>query len=315
MGKVTTHSSNDNLTIQALIEMMHSKIAMAEFNQNGIQCTLGINKNRAREVKRIGLYNNDFFYTRDYKMMSMVNAVTKSKTKKSKVHLIVDSEGCITGLRNPNFRLSGKRVVEPSDDSTTKAPTALSADIVWLDELETPVKHVVEEVFSTDNEVAKNVPFEGEQKRRFDDGVAAGHILAKVVVALSLITIAFAIFTPKAEATEFEFFGEKWKPFIEIGVGYKFDEKTTRYGSYWDTTDFTFKGVKDNGEAFEMVNPMLFDGKVFNDPISAELTLGITNDIWTLSIHHSSQYFSNKPFNDEQEYSKTELLLSYRIWL
>lgn len=73
-------------------------------------------------------------------------------------------------------------------------------------------------------------------------------------------------------------------PYVKIGAGYKVQE-----------IDIKFK-----------------DGSATH-PISARIEAGIKQGDWTYGVSHHSQWFTGKPFNDNMEYSKTELFVDY-IW-
>lgn len=75
-------------------------------------------------------------------------------------------------------------------------------------------------------------------------------------------------------------------PYVKVGVGYKVAE-----------TNLFHKGER------------------VNDPISARMELGMETETITYGISHHSQYFSGFPFNNDHEYSKTELFVDYKIKL
>lgn len=74
-------------------------------------------------------------------------------------------------------------------------------------------------------------------------------------------------------------------PYVKVGVGYKLQSTEVR----WD------------------------DGRVGDDPISARFEVGYENNIISYGVSHDSQWFTGKPFNDNMEYSKTELFIDYKF--
>lgn len=68
-------------------------------------------------------------------------------------------------------------------------------------------------------------------------------------------------------------------PYAKVGIGYKIEEETITW-------------VDAEGKRTE-----------FDDPITARFELGS----WSYGLSHDSQYFTGKPFNNDHEYSKTEI--------
>lgn len=77
-------------------------------------------------------------------------------------------------------------------------------------------------------------------------------------------------------------------PYAKVGIGYKVDEEKITW-------------LSKSGER-----------KDFNDPITARFELGFEGGAWSYGVSHDSQYFTGAPFNDDPEYSKTELFLDYK---
>ena len=95
-----------------------------------------------------------------------------------------------------------------------------------------------------------------------------------------------------AHGTEFDVKAFLDKTYITVGVGYKVQETklyhTNSYGSSY----------------------------VMNDPITARIDIGYQySKNLTFGISHHSQYFTNAPFNNREEYAKTELFIDYKFHL
>lgn len=99
--------------------------------------------------------------------------------------------------------------------------------------------------------------------------------MKKISIALSLLLPSLAIAD------------EDWS--IYVGVGYKFQEV------------------------------ILYDEDKFKeaprDPISARISIEKEDGNIRYGIAHHSQWFTGFPFNDKQEYSKTEVFIDYRFQL
>ncbi len=75
-------------------------------------------------------------------------------------------------------------------------------------------------------------------------------------------------------------------PYIKVGAGLKVQESVTHY----------------YGEA----------GRInMSHPITARIEVGIESDALTYGVSHHSQWFTGFPFNNDKEYSKTELFVDY----
>ncbi len=57
------------------------------------------------------------------------------------------------------------------------------------------------------------------------------------------------------------------------------------------------------------------DGSVGDHPLSARFELGVERGAVSYGISHDSQWVTGKPFNDDMEYSKTELFIDYKFEL
>ncbi len=80
-------------------------------------------------------------------------------------------------------------------------------------------------------------------------------------------------------------------PYAKVGIGYKIEEETITW-------------VDAEGKRTE-----------FDDPITARFELGLENGSWSYGLSHDSQYFTGKPFNNDHEYSKTEIFVDYKyVW-
>lgn len=71
-------------------------------------------------------------------------------------------------------------------------------------------------------------------------------------------------------------------PYVKVGTGYKLKE----------------------------IEIYFIDGSK-SEPLTARIEVGAENGNWTYGLSHSSQWLSGKPFNNDMEYSKTELFLDY----
>jgi hypothetical protein len=56
---------------------------------------------------------------------------------------------------------------------------------------------------------------------------------------------------------------------------------------------------------------MVFDGKEFNDPITARLELGTQCDAYSFGYSHHSHYMTGFPFNNKSEYTRDEVFVDY----
>ena len=75
-------------------------------------------------------------------------------------------------------------------------------------------------------------------------------------------------------------------PYVKVGTGYKIQE-----------TEFT----------------NLQTGENVNDKVSARIEMGLEYGAITYGISHHSQWFSGAPFNNNMEYSKTEVFIDYTL--
>lgn len=57
-----------------------------------------------------------------------------------------------------------------------------------------------------------------------------------------------------------------------------------------------------------------YDGSA-QDPITARLELGFEDGNVSWGVSHHSQWFTGAPFNNDLEYSKTEIFLDYKFEL
>lgn len=72
----------------------------------------------------------------------------------------------------------------------------------------------------------------------------------------------------------------------KVGAGYKFDEAVIYY-----------------------------NGETLHDPISARLEIGKQCERWSYGVSHHSQWFNGKPFNNNNEYHKSEIFIDYTFIL
>lgn len=71
----------------------------------------------------------------------------------------------------------------------------------------------------------------------------------------------------------------------KVGAGYKFDE-------------------------IELID--LDTNERMNDPLTARFELGKECAAWSYGVSHHSQWLTGKPFNNKDEYSKSELFIDYK---
>ena len=74
--------------------------------------------------------------------------------------------------------------------------------------------------------------------------------------------------------------------YAKVGVGYKFQETDV-----WSKTT----------------------GTVVDEPISARFELGQQCDAISYGVSHDSQWFAGAPFNNKDEYSKSEVFVDYML--
>lgn len=72
-------------------------------------------------------------------------------------------------------------------------------------------------------------------------------------------------------------------PYVKVGVGYKLDATEIRWN----------------------------DGHTGDSPYSARIQAGFKHGSFSYGVDHHSQWLTGAPFNDMQEYQKTELFLDY----
>lgn len=104
-----------------------------------------------------------------------------------------------------------------------------------------------------------------------------------------LILLALSFNT---SAEEFDVKSFLNKTYVTVGVGYKVQETKLYY-------------TNSNGSSY-----------VMNDPVTARIDIGYQySKNLTFGISHHSQYFTNAPFNNREEYAKTELFIDYKFYL
>ena len=116
--------------------------------------------------------------------------------------------------------------------------------------------------------------------------------LATKAILCSVLVIVICILTmPKVKADEFNVKSYLDKTYVTIGAGYKFQETNLK---------LTRNGVK----------------KDWNEPVSAriEIYYQYSKNV-TFGISHHSQWLTGFPFDDDSEYSKTELFVDYTFSL
>jgi len=79
--------------------------------------------------------------------------------------------------------------------------------------------------------------------------------------------------------------------YASIGAGYKFQE----------TTKVTVNGID-----------YQTDGQ---SPVSARFELGVECDKIKFGVAHRSQWLTGAPFNDQREYSVSEVFVEYKVYL
>lgn len=101
-------------------------------------------------------------------------------------------------------------------------------------------------------------------------------------IALSVLLICAALFTPKAKADCGEIY-------TKVGAGY----------------------------ILEAANTMVINGKTYefnkNTPFTARFELGVDCGILTYGVAHYSQWMDGKPFNERKEYYRTEFFVDYKF--
>ncbi len=104
---------------------------------------------------------------------------------------------------------------------------------------------------------------------------------------LILLALSFNV-----SASEFDLESFLNKTYITVGIAHKIQETELSY-------------TKGDGKRYSM-----------NDPTSAIFEIGYqySKNI-TFGLSHHSQYFTGKPFNNRNEYAKTEIFLSYKFTL
>lgn len=75
-------------------------------------------------------------------------------------------------------------------------------------------------------------------------------------------------------------------PYVKVGAGLKFQEQINRYCN---------SKLQCNGSS----------------PLTARIEAGIHQGSWSYGVSHHSQWLVGFPFNDDKEYSKTELFVDY----
>lgn len=74
--------------------------------------------------------------------------------------------------------------------------------------------------------------------------------------------------------------------YAKVGIGYKFEE-TAMYN----------KGV------------------LIDDPYSARFEIGTSVNNFSFGLSHDSQWLSGAPFNDKEEYYKSEVFIDYKVYI
>ena len=77
-------------------------------------------------------------------------------------------------------------------------------------------------------------------------------------------------------------------PYAKVGVGYKLEEQKL----HWCNNN---KGCREG-----------------NKPLSARFEVGFEIDNISYGISHDSQYGQGAPFNNDEEYFKTEIFIDYK---
>ena len=116
--------------------------------------------------------------------------------------------------------------------------------------------------------------------------------LATKAILASLVLITLLIKTmPEVKASELDVKSYLDKTYVTIGAGYKFQETNLK---------LTRNGVK----------------KDWNEPVSAriEIYYQYSKNV-TFGISHHSQWLTGFPFDDDSEYSKTEIFIDYTFSL
>ena len=116
--------------------------------------------------------------------------------------------------------------------------------------------------------------------------------LKSMVIVVMLYTLIGAALLRPAKASEFDVKSFLSKTYVTVGIAHKVQET--------ELTHFT-----SDGGQYSM-----------NDPTTARLEIGYQySENLTFGISHHSQYFSNAPFNNREEYSKTEIFIDYKFYL
>ncbi len=101
-----------------------------------------------------------------------------------------------------------------------------------------------------------------------------------------------ALFSTPSKGSEFNVKEYLDKTYVTVGVGYKFRET---------------KLIHDNGRG---------DVYRMNDPLTARIAITYRySDNLSFGISHHSQWLTGAPFNDREEYAKTEVFIDYSFSL
>jgi len=102
----------------------------------------------------------------------------------------------------------------------------------------------------------------------------------KHTITAALVVIALSSTTAMASCD---------KVFAKVGAGYKFDENDK----------FSVNGVSYDTD--------------YHSPYSARFEVGVECDTISYGVAHHSQWTEGAPFNDNPEFSKTEIFIDYKF--
>lgn len=137
-----------------------------------------------------------------------------------------------------------------------------------------------------------NIHNEQKARKALEDHIKATKALKFIVwIAVVLISVLVLIVPPMVQAEEFNVKAFLDKTYVTIGAGYKFQETSLKLSK---------------------------DGELSNwdEPLSARIEVYYKySDNVTFGISHHSQWLTGFPFNDDSEYSKTEIFIDYTFSL
>ena len=135
-----------------------------------------------------------------------------------------------------------------------------------------------------------NIHNEQKARKALEEHTQATKAL-KFVLWVAVVVISAVVMILPAEAADFDVKSYLAKTYITIGAGYKFQETNLKLNK---------DGVQSN----------------WNEPMSAriEVYYQYSKNV-TFGISHHSQWLTGFPFNDDSEYSKTEVFIDYTFSL